>query len=427
MLYLTIIGGAFVTWLIVAMLFTPHIPYHIEGSIDARSDHFVHVLESTCQTHLQDGNDVDIFTNGDQFYPAMLEAIRSARETINMECYIFKKGAIGDAFVDALCDRASAGVRVTLVMDAIGSFGAFRKLRKPLRAAGARVAAYQTFTWYRLSRLNNRTHRELLVVDGTVAFVGGAGIADWWAGPTRRFGARGFRPSGKPMWRDMMARIEGPVVSDIAGIVAENWMECCGEILTGVDTYKPDNRVGDVAAFAVKSSPADRATASRALYQTIVEGANGKVLISTPYFLPDKAFRNAIRRTVARGVKMTVVVPGRHTDQRWVRLASRRMYGQMLDAGVRIFEYEPGMTHVKMLLVDDLWAVIGTTNLDNRSFEHNDEVNLAVRDWSVTARLSRDFQCDVAHSREISLDAWRRRPVWEKLIGTVAWILERQQ
>jgi cardiolipin synthase len=417
MLYLTIIGGAFVTWLILAMLFTPHIPYHIEGQIDARSDHFVHVLESTCQAHLQEGNRADILTDGDQFYPAMLDAIRNARETINMECYIFKKGAIGDAVVEALAERARAGVRVTLVMDAIGSFGMFRALRKPLRAAGARVAAYQTFTWYRLSRLNNRTHRELLVVDGMVAFVGGAGIADWWAKPRH----------GKPMWRDLMARIEGPVVSDIAGIVAENWMECCGEILTGVDTYKPDTRAGDVSAFAVKSSPADRATASRALYQTIVEGATGKILISTPYFLPDKAFRKAIRRTVARGVHMTVVVPGRHTDQRWVRLASRRMYGQMLEAGVRIFEYEPGMTHVKMLLVDDLWAVIGTTNLDNRSFEHNDEVNLAVRDRSVNARLTRDFQCDVARSREISLAAWRRRPVWEKLVGTVAWILERQQ
>src|SRR5258708_30906736 len=184
MLYLTIIGGAFITWLILALLFTPHIPYHIEGTIGAGSDHFGQVLEWTCQTHLQDGNDLDIFTNGDQFYPAMLEAIRSARETINMECYIFKKGAIGDAFVDALCERASAGVRVTLVMDAIGSFGAFRKLPKPLRAAGARVAAYQTFTWHRLSRLNNRTHPELLVVDGPIAFVSGPGLADGQPGPS---------------------------------------------------------------------------------------------------------------------------------------------------------------------------------------------------------------------------------------------------
>jgi cardiolipin synthase A/B len=417
MLYLTIVGGAFLAWLVVALLFTPHIPYHIEADIDARSDHFVHVLESTCQTHLEAGNRVDIFTDGTCFYPAMLDAIRAARETINLECYIFKKGTIGATFVDALCERARAGVRVTIVMDAIGSFGAFRRLRTPLTEAGARVAAYQRFTWYRLSRLNNRTHRELMVVDGTIAFVGGAGIADWWAGRWR----------DKPMWRDMMARFEGPVVSDIAGIVAENWMECCGEILTGPETYKPHRQVGDVAAFAIKSSPADRATTSRALFQTLIEAANESVVVATPYFLPDTAFRRAIRRTVGRGVRMTVVLPGSHTDQRWVRLASRRMYGQMLEAGVRIFEYEAGMTHVKALIVDDLWAVIGTTNLDNRSFEHNDEVNVAVRDRSINARIMRDLNNDMARSREITLDAWRKRPLWEKLIGTVAWILERQQ
>ena len=417
MLYLTIIGGAFITWLILAALFTPHIPYHIEADVDACSEHFLRVLESTCHTHLEEGNRVEILTDGDTFYPAMLEAIRCARETINMECYIFKKGEIGDAFIQALCERAKAGVRVTLVMDAIGSFGAFRKSAKPLQAAGCRVAAYQRFTWYRLSRLNNRTHRELLLVDGTVAFVGGAGVADWWARPMR----------GKPRWRDMMARIEGPVVSDIAGVLAENWVECCGEILTGPETYKGRHRVGRVAAFAVKSSPADRSTVSRVLFQTLVEAANAKVRVSTPYFLPDKAFRQAIQRTVTRGVDMTVIVPGTHTDQRWVRLASRRMYGQMLEAGMRIFEYERGMTHAKTLVVDDLWAVIGTTNLDNRSFEHNDEVNVVIRDAGVSARLTQDFDRDLSYSREITLHDWRRRPLWEKLIGSIAWILERQQ
>jgi cardiolipin synthase len=415
--YLTIIGGAFIAWLIVATLFTPHIPYHIEADVDARGDHFVHVLESTCQTHLEDGNRVEILTNGEAFYPAMLDAIRNARETINMECYIFKKGEVGDRFVEALSDRARNGVRVTIVMDAIGSFGAFRKLRKPLREAGARVAAYQRFTWYRLGRLNNRTHRELLVVDGCIGFLGGAGIADWWAKPRR----------GKPRWRDTMARVEGPIVSDLAGITAENWMECCGEILTGPETYKPHKPAGHVGAFAIKSSPADRATMSRALFQMLIEAANQKIQVCTPYFLPDKAFRRAIARTVGRGVKMSVIVPGSHTDQRWVRLASRRMYGQMLKAGVRIFEYEPGMTHAKILLVDDLWTVIGTTNLDNRSFEHNDEVNVAMRDMGVSARLARDFEGDRAQCKEITLREWERRPLWEKLIGTVAWILERQQ
>jgi len=417
MLYLTIIGGVFIAWLILAILFTPHVPYHIEADIDACSDHFIHVIESTCQAHLEHGNRFEVFTNGDTFYPAMLDAIRGARETINMECYIFKKGAIEAQFVEALCERARAGVRVTVTMDAIGSFGAYRKSRKPLAAAGARVAAYQRLTWYGLGRLNNRTHRELLIVDGDIAFAGGAGVADWWAKPMH----------GKPMWRDMMVRIEGPVVSDVQGVFAENWLECCGEILTGPDTYKPHRPVGDVAAMTIKSSPADRATSSRALFQTLIEGANGKVLLSTPYFLPDKAFRDAIKRTTARGVTISVIVPGDQTDQKWVRLASRRLYGQMLEAGVRIFEYKPGMTHVKSLMVDDLWAVIGTTNMDNRSFEHNDEVNVAFRDSRVNARLTCDFTRDLANSDEIELGEWRRRPVWEKLIGTCAWILERQQ
>jgi cardiolipin synthase len=417
MAYFTIIGGVFVAWLIVALLFTPHIPYHIESAIDARTDHFVHVLESTCQTHLEHGNRVEILTNGDRFYPAMLDAIRRARETITMECYIYKRGEIGDRFIEALSERARAGVRVTLVMDAIGSFGAVRTSARLLRQAGCRVAAYQRFTWYRLSRLNNRTHRELLIVDGTVAFAGGAGVADWW----------GRSMHGKPMWRDMMARIEGPMVSDIQGVVSENWLECCGEIMTGPETYKPHTPVGTVAGFAVKSSPADRSTASRALFQTLVEGATASVVIATPYFLPDKAFRAAIRRTARRGVAFVAIVPGSHTDQRWVRLASRRMYGQLLEAGVRIFEYEAGMTHVKALLVDELWAVMGTTNFDNRSFEHNDEVNVAFRDPAVTARVGADLQADLRDSREITLEAWHRRPVWEKLIGTVAWILERQQ
>jgi cardiolipin synthase len=417
MLYLTIIGGVFIVWLIVAVLFMPHIPYHIEAAIDARSDHCVHVLESTCQTRLESGNRVDILSNGDRFYPAMLDAIRQARETITMECYIFKNGVIGDQFIAALSERARAGVRVTIVMDAIGSFGAFRTSAKLLREAGCRVAAYQRFTWYRLGRLNNRTHRELLVVDGTVAFAGGAGVADWWARPMHH----------KPMWRDMMARVEGPIVSDIQGVVSENWLECCGEIMTGPETYKPHKPLGDVAGFSVKSSPSDRSTASRALFQTLVEAATGSVLISTPYFLPDKAFRAAIQRTARRGVAFVVIVPGTHTDQRWVRLASRRMYGQLLEAGVRMFEYEAGMTHLKALLVDELWAVIGTTNFDNRSFEHNDEVNVVFRDRGVTARVAADLEADLRQSTEITIDTWRRRPLWEKLIGTVAWILERQQ
>jgi len=417
MLYLTIIGGAFIAWLILVLLFTPAIPYHIEADIDSASDHFIHVLESACQTRLEPGNRIEILTNGAKFYPAMLEAIRAARETVNMECYIFKTGVVGDQFIEALAERARAGVRVTLVMDAIGSFGAIRRSARPLREAGCRVEPYQRLRWYSLARLNNRTHRELLVVDGQVAFVGGAGIADWW-----------MKPNVKgPVWRDTMARIEGPVVSDIQGVLSENWLECCGEIMTGPETYKPHRPVGESPAFAIKSSPADRATVSRVLFQTLIEAADECVMITTPYFLPDKAFRAAIHRTVTRGVRITVIVPGRDTDQHWVRLASRRMYGKLLKTGVRIFEYGGSMVHAKVLIVDNLWAVLGTTNLDNRSFEHNDEVNVAIRDELVARRLLDDFEVDLRRSTEVTLDAWHARPFLEKLVGPVAWILERQQ
>jgi len=197
--------------------------------------------------------------------------------------------------------------------------------------------------------------------------------------------------------------------------------------MTGPETYKLHAKADGVGAFALKSSPSDRSTVSRVLFRALVEGSNARCRISTPYFLPDKAFRAALIRTARRGVDISVVLPGAGTDQQWVRLASRRMFGPLLEAGIRIYEYSPGMIHVKMLVVDDLWSAIGTTNLDNRSFEHNDEVNLAMRDATIAARLAADNDADIARSAEVTLDLWRRRPVWEKLVGTVAWVLERQQ
>jgi cardiolipin synthase len=302
-------------------------------------------------------------------------------------------------------------------MDAVGSFGNYQNIAGRLRPSGCRVEPYQRLKWYRLARLNNRTHRELLVIDGQVAFVGGAGIADWWMKPLH----------GKPIWRDMMARIEGPIVTAIQGIAAENYLECCGDILSGEDVYKSLPEVGRSGALVVKSSPADRATVSRVLFQTLIECAERSVCISTPYFLPDKAFRRALTRVLARGVSITAIVPGPVTDQRFLRLASRRSYGALVEAGMRILEYQPGMTHVKTMVVDDLWSVIGSTNLDNRSFEHNDEMNVAICCPATAARLACDFEADVRQSRQVTFADWRRRPIWEKLIGTLAWLLERQQ
>jgi cardiolipin synthase len=334
-----------------------------------------------------------------------------------MECYIIQPGRIADQFIDALSDRARRGLNVTIVVDAIGSFNLWGRPVQRLRQAGCRIESYQRLRWYSLARFNNRTHRELLVVDGRVAFAGGAGIADWWA-----------YPKGKqPPWRDTMAKFEGPIVAALQGVAAENWLECCGEILTGPEYFPNLDRAGDTTAFVIRSSPSDRATASRVAFQLLMEGADRDVRISTPYFLPDRALRRSLKEIAQRGVSVSIIVPGRNTDQRWVRLASRRMWGELLQAGVRIHEYRATMTHAKVLVIDGLWAVLGTTNIDNRSFEHNDEINVGLRDTAVAARLLEDYDRDLRDAREVTLDEWRRRPLWEKIVGPFVWILERQQ
>lgn len=391
----TLIGLAFVVWLVLVVLFTPRIDYHVTSPLRPDSDDFVRVLQSTCQAAMHRSNRVDVFTNGAQFYPAMRDAIAAATASVNLEAYILQRGDAATMLVDTLVERARAGVEVRLVLDAIGSAGAGRDTVGRLREAGGSVNFYQPISWYRLHRLNNRTHRELLVIDGRVAFTGGAGIADWWLKPVRR----------RPAWRDTMVRLEGPVVAALQGVFAENWLECCGEILTGPRHWPPLAAAGPADAMLVKSSPADRATVSRVVFQMLVEGAAATVDISTPYFLPDRAFRRALVRAAQRGVQVRVLVPGVHTDQRLVRLASRRMYLELLRGGVRIFEYRPSMTHVKAMMVDRTWAVVGTTNVDNRSFEHNDEVNVALREPAVTRRLSDDFEADLAASDEMTAAA----------------------
>lgn len=417
MFWLSAAGAIILVWFIVIVLFTPGINYRLSHRTSVHDAGFLYTIQSTCQAALHHGNRIDILTNGAQFYPAMIEAIRGATRSINMELYIFQPGRIADQFIAALSDRARHGVNVTIVVDAIGSFSLRGRPVRRLKKAGCRIESYQRMRWHSIARINNRTHRELLIVDGRVAFAGGAGIADWWA----------FARKRSPPWRDTMARIEGPVVAALQGVAAENWLECCGEILTGPEYFPNLGESGATTAFVVRSSPSDRATASRITFQLLMEGADRDVRISTPYFLPDRALRRALIEVASRGVEVSIILPGPATDQHWVRYASRRMWGQLLEAGIRIHEYRATMMHAKVLVVDGEWAVLGTTNMDNRSFEHNDEVNLAMRDTAVAGRLLEDYRRDVDDSDEITLAQWRARPIWEKVLGPFIWILERQQ
>jgi cardiolipin synthase len=415
--WLSIAFAVFLVWFILVVLFTPGIKYHLSHRTSVHDPGFLYAIQSTCQATLHYGNRATILTDGTEFYPAMIEAIRGATRSVNMELYIFQPGTIADQFIAALSDRARQGVNVTIVVDAIGSFSLRGRPVRRLRKAGCRIESYQRLRWFSLARLNNRTHRELLVIDGRIAFAGGAGIADWWA----------IRGKHTRPWRDTMVRIEGPVVAALQGVTAENWLECRGEVLTGPEYFPTLDEVGQTTAFVVKSSPADRATASRVAFHLLIEGADSDVRLATPYFLPDRAMRRALIEVASRGVEVSVILPGAATDQRWVRYASRRMWGPLLEAGIRIHEYRGAMMHAKVLIIDGEWAVLGTTNMDNRSFEHNDEVNLAMRDAAVAARLMDDYRRDVGDSDEISLARWRARPVWEKVVGPFIWILERQQ
>ena len=413
----TIIGLAFLIWLLLVFLFTPRIDYRVTTPLRPESDAFLHVIQATCQATMHRHNRVQVLTNGAQFYPAMRDAILQAQASVNMEAYIFAPGEAADMLIDAMVARARAGVEVRLVLDAIGSALMGGESARRLRDSGCHVRFYQPLKWYRLARINNRTHRELLIVDGRIAFTGGAGVADWWLKPV----------DGTPAWRDTMARIEGPIAASLQGVFAENWLECGGEILSSSRDWPPLEPAGSTEAMLVKSSPSDRATSSRVVFQMLIEGAVSEIDISTPYFLPDRALRHALIRAARRGVRVRVVVPGKRTDQGLVRLASRRMYGELLSSGVKIFEYRSAMTHVKALLIDGTWAVIGTTNVDNRSFEHNDEVNVAFREGAIVERLNRDFESDLAASDEITSEEWNRRSWLEKLAGPVGWLLERQQ
>jgi cardiolipin synthase len=285
--------------------------------------------------------------------------------------------------------------------------------------AGGKLGFYHPLTWQKLPRYNNRTHREIIIVDGEHGFIGGSGIADHWI----------YGHNKKPRWRDTMVRVRGDAVTSLQGTFVENWLESCGELLTGDDFFPEVGCKSDKASLVVNSTPsAGGSTRARVLFQVLLASASKTIHITTPYFLPDTSIREElVRAKKERGVEIVVLVPGKHNDHLLTRSSSRLVYGRLLREGIDIYEYEPAMLHAKILVIDDLWSVVGSTNFDNRSFGLNDEVNLAVRDPDFAARLEQDFARDIAASKRITLEAWRKRSLFERGPELLGWILERQQ
>ena len=382
------------------------------------SERFLEIIEALTDAELNRTGNLQVLTNGDEFYPAELAAIRGASRSVNLEAYIFQKGEIAKHYVQALADRARAGIKVNLVLDAFGSAGMSKSFLSPLLDAGGRVSWYNGPSWYRLMHMDNRTHRELMIVDGQIGFIGGAGCADQWYQGT----------NGNPRWRDSAVRLEGEAVCNLQATFAENWLSTSGELLVGEDYFPSIQCEHPLISMVVNSTPTiGGSTRARILFQLLLASARRSISITTPYFLPDKSLMQQLCRAVNRGLRVRILVPGRKSDHMVTRSTSRAGYGGLLKAGAEVYEYQPSMIHAKILCIDDLWVVIGSTNFDNRSFGINDEVNLAVRDRVVTMRFERDMALDLDQSRRISLDEWKHRPVTERATELMGMVIERQQ
>lgn len=363
-----------------------------------------------------EGNRYLSLRNGDEIFPAMLNAIRGARRTINFESYIYWSGEIGREFADALAERAKSGVKVNVLLDWVGSAKIDKDVLAVMTKAGVDVRRYHPVRWYTLGKLNNRTHRKLLIVDGTVGFTGGVGIAPEWTG----------RAQDPEHWRDTHFQVEGPVVGQMQSVFLDNWIKVSGEVPHGDDYFPALSSVGQGRAQIFSSSPTGGSESMALMYLLAITAATRSIDLSSAYFVPDDMTLQALLGALKRGVRIRIVVPGEHMDSETSRAASRARWGQILEAGALIAEYGPTMYHCKVMIVDGLLVSVGSTNFDNRSFHLNDEATLNILDREFAAAQTRIFEEDLANSRPVSFAAWKNRPWREKLADRLASIIGAQ-
>lgn len=365
---------------------------------------------------LVEGNKVEVLLNGDQIFPAMLKAIREAQHTITFETYIYWSGSIGREFTEALAERARAGVKVHVLLDWIGSMKISNAEMEQMRSAGVELHRYHKPVWWKLARLNNRTHRKLLVVDGRIGFTGGVGIADKWRG----------HGQDEDHWRDTHFRVEGPAVGQMQAVFNDNWTKATGTVLDG-DAYFPAlKHEGESAAQMFSSSITGGSESMHLMYLLAITAARHTIHLSNAYFVPDDLAVRALVAAAKRGVDVRIITPGKIIDSDVVRAASRERWGELLAAGIRIAEYQPTMYHVKALVVDSLLVSVGSTNFDSRSFSLNDEANLNVLDPVFAKQQEAVFEGDWRRAKPVSLQQWENRPLHEKAAGKLADLIGAQ-
>jgi cardiolipin synthase len=373
--------------------------YHMKHQFGVRDFAFLQTMRALTGAPMSEGNLVTILKNGIEIFPAMLAAIGNAKHTINLEFYIYWDGEIGRRFAEALAERARAGVAIKVILDAVGSAQMSQSLVDFMTRNGIDVEWYHPLRWYTISSLNHRTHRKLLIVDGRIGFSGGVGIADDWLGDA----------DAKNHWRETVARVEGPVVTQMQSAFMDNWVKSRGELLTGLDYFPAIAATGPHLTQVLKSSPAEGSSTVKLLYIISIVSAVKSIYISNAYFVPDTDTLRALEGAVRRGVDVRVIVPGEDSDVPIVRQASRWHYDLLLRRGIRIFEYQPTMMHAKTMVVDGAWSTIGSSNFDDRSFRLNDEVNINIYDDGIAGQMEAMFHADLARSEEITLRKWFKR------------------
>jgi cardiolipin synthase len=390
--------------------------FGLDSGVPVASADFTESLSGLAGAPYLPGNALAILNNGDEFYPVMLDVIRHARHSITMEAYIYWDGQVGRQFAHALAERAKAGVTVKLLLDAVGSSPIGADIMAALEAGPCQLAWFNPLRWWSVNRVNNRTHRKSLIIDGRTAFTGGAGIADHWLGDAQ----------DPEHWRDMMVRIDGPAVVPLQTGFAQNWLETTGELVTGPSFFPSIPPADGVSMQTVLSSPTSGASAARLVYFFALACAERSVLIANPYFIPDPTAVKLFADAVARGVTVEVVVSGIHNDNWLARHNSVRLFGRLISVGVQIFEYNRTMLHHKTMVVDSCWATIGTTNFDNRSFAHNEESNVCFVDPELVGELESLVRDDLEHADRVTKAAWERRGVLARSQEVIASLLEHQ-
>jgi len=409
------------TLVVVILLLNLHTPekeirHQVEHYHDILDPQFRREMGALLGPAIVPGNAIKALQNGAEIFPAMLAAIAAATRTITFETYIYWSGKVGNQFADALIERARAGVQVHVMLDWVGSKRIDEKLIDRMKAVGIQVVRYHALRWYSVARLNNRTHRKVLIIDGQVGFTGGVGIADQWSGHAQ----------DPDHWRDVHFRVEGPVVGQMQAAFLDNWIKTTGNVLHG-EGYFPNLRAAgalDMQLFI--SSPSGGSASMRLMYLAAITAAVRSIDIAAAYFIPDRLMTEELVKVCKRGVRIRVLVPDKHTDSKVVRIVSRREWGPLLESGVEIYEFEPTMLHTKMLIFDGFMVSVGSTNFDTRSFELNDEASLNVYDSAFAADMTRLFESDLARATRYRFENWRSRPLTQKLAEEILLPLRAQ-